>query len=128
MFVCCECFVLTGRSLREELITRPEESYRLWCVVVCDLETSWMRRLWPALGSRATGGEKTNNYVPDIKKIFVGYIEKQLFCGYNLRYVTCYFPCWIHIALFLVCVQCPIWLSAVRPWFGALQVHCSDIL
>ena len=23
-----------------ELITRPEESYRLWCVVVCDLETS----------------------------------------------------------------------------------------
>ena len=24
----------------EELITRPEESYRLWCVVVCDLETT----------------------------------------------------------------------------------------
>jgi len=22
------------------MITRPEESYRLWCVVVCDLETS----------------------------------------------------------------------------------------
>jgi len=21
------------------MITRPEESYRLWCVVVCDLET-----------------------------------------------------------------------------------------
>ena len=21
-------------------LTRPEESYRLWCVVVCDLETS----------------------------------------------------------------------------------------
>jgi len=28
----------------DELITRPEESYRLWCVVVCDLETSRMRR------------------------------------------------------------------------------------
>jgi len=27
-------------SLCDELITRPEESYRLWCVVVCDLETS----------------------------------------------------------------------------------------
>ena len=26
--------------LCDELITRPEESYRLWCVVVCDLETS----------------------------------------------------------------------------------------
>ena len=32
--------VLSGRSLCDELITRPEESYRLWCVVVCDIETS----------------------------------------------------------------------------------------
>jgi hypothetical protein len=30
----------SGRGLCDELITRPEESYRLWCVVVCDLETS----------------------------------------------------------------------------------------
>jgi len=29
--------VLSGRGLCDELITRPEESYRLWCVV-CDLE------------------------------------------------------------------------------------------
>jgi len=40
MFVCCECCVLSGRGLCDELITRPEESYRLWCVVVCDQETS----------------------------------------------------------------------------------------
>jgi len=40
IFVCCECCVLSGRGLCDELITRPEESYRLWCVVVCDLETS----------------------------------------------------------------------------------------
>ena len=40
MFVCCECCVLSGRGLCEKLITHPEESYRLWCVVVCDLETS----------------------------------------------------------------------------------------
>jgi len=46
MFVCCERCVLSGRSLCDELITRPEESYRLRCVVVCDLETSWMRRPW----------------------------------------------------------------------------------
>jgi hypothetical protein len=32
--------VLSGSGLCDELITRPEESYRLWCVVVCDLETS----------------------------------------------------------------------------------------
>jgi len=31
---------LSGRGLCDELITRPEESYRLWYVVVCDLETS----------------------------------------------------------------------------------------
>jgi len=29
MFVCCECCVLLGRGLCDELITRPEESYRL---------------------------------------------------------------------------------------------------
>ena len=40
IFVCCECRALSGRGLCDELITRPEESYRLWCVVVCDLETS----------------------------------------------------------------------------------------
>ena len=39
IFVCCEYRVLSGRGLCDELITRPEESYRLWCVV-CDLETS----------------------------------------------------------------------------------------
>jgi len=38
MFVCSDCCVLSGRGLCDELITRPDESYRLWCVVVCDLE------------------------------------------------------------------------------------------
>ena len=42
IFVCCECRVLSGRGLCDELITRPEESYRLWCVVVCDLEIARM--------------------------------------------------------------------------------------
>ena len=40
MSVFCECCVLSGRGLCDELITRPEESYRLWRVVVCDQETS----------------------------------------------------------------------------------------
>jgi hypothetical protein len=40
MFFCCECCVLSDRCLCDGLITRPEESYRLWCVVVCDQETS----------------------------------------------------------------------------------------
>ena len=42
IFVCCECRVLSSKGLCDEPITRPEESYRLWCVVVCDLETSRM--------------------------------------------------------------------------------------
>jgi hypothetical protein len=54
IFVCCECCVLSGRGLCDELITRPEESYRLWCVVVCDLETLRMRNPWHALGRSAT--------------------------------------------------------------------------
>ena len=29
IFVCCECRVLSGRGLCDELIVRPEESYRL---------------------------------------------------------------------------------------------------
>ena len=40
IFVCCECRVLSDRGLCDELITHPEESYQLCCVVVCDLETS----------------------------------------------------------------------------------------
>jgi hypothetical protein len=40
IFVCCDCRVLSGRGLCDELITHPEESYRLCCVIVCDLETS----------------------------------------------------------------------------------------
>jgi hypothetical protein len=43
MSVCCECCVLSGRDLCNELITRPEESYRLLCVAVCDIETTSMR-------------------------------------------------------------------------------------
>ena len=38
--VCRECCVLSGRDLGDVLVTCPKDSYRLWCVVVCDLETS----------------------------------------------------------------------------------------
>jgi len=40
MDVCRECCVLSSRGLCDELITRPEDSCRLGCVVVYDLETS----------------------------------------------------------------------------------------
>ena len=47
MPVCCECWVLSGRGLCDGLITRPELSYRLWCV--CDRAASLGR-------CRLTGG------------------------------------------------------------------------
>jgi hypothetical protein len=40
--------VLSGRGLCDRPITRPEKSYRLWCV--CDRKASIMRRPWPTGG------------------------------------------------------------------------------
>ena len=76
MFFCFDRCVLSGRGLGDGLITRPEESYRMCCVVVCDLETSRMRRPWPALGRSATGGgvgvgvSRTSCYC-DLRKLFL---------------------------------------------------------
>jgi hypothetical protein len=39
MFFCCMCCLLSGTGLCDKLITRPEQSYQLWRVVVCDHET-----------------------------------------------------------------------------------------
>ena len=36
--VCCECCVLSGKGLCVGLITRAEESDKVWCVVVCNCE------------------------------------------------------------------------------------------
>jgi len=40
MNVACECCVMSGRGLCDELITRPEECLELWCVIECELETT----------------------------------------------------------------------------------------
>ena len=50
MSVCRECCVLSGRGLCVGLFTRPDESYRLCWVVVCDLEPSRMGRPLPTGG------------------------------------------------------------------------------
>ena len=52
MFVCCECCVLSGRGLCDELVTRPQESYRLCCVVVCDLENLKNEEAMTRVGSQ----------------------------------------------------------------------------
>jgi len=62
MSVSCQCSELSGRCLCDEPITRPEESYRLCRVNVCDLETSSMKRPWPALGRSAITKEQLFEY------------------------------------------------------------------
>ena len=42
--------VLSVTDLCDRPITRPEESYGLWYVIVYDLETSGLKRPWPVLG------------------------------------------------------------------------------
>jgi len=41
---------------------RPQKFYGLWCVM-CDLETSRMKRPWTALGLRATGKKKYDLHI-----------------------------------------------------------------
>jgi hypothetical protein len=53
IFVSCECCVMSGTGPCDGPIPRPEETYRLWCVILCDLQTSRMRRPWIAWGCRA---------------------------------------------------------------------------
>jgi hypothetical protein len=47
MDVSCEWCVLSARGLCFGLITRTEESYRMWRVIESDLEASTMKRPWP---------------------------------------------------------------------------------
>ena len=47
-------FVLSGSSLCDGPIHRPEQSYRLWCVKLCDLEPSPARRPRAEKGCCAT--------------------------------------------------------------------------
>jgi hypothetical protein len=63
MFVCCECYVLSGRGLCDELITRPEESYRLWCVVVRDLENLKNEEAMTRVGSQRHRKKKILLYI-----------------------------------------------------------------
>jgi hypothetical protein len=76
--VCCDCFVLSGRGLCDELITRTEESYRLWRVVVCDLETSKEEaksplkgcEYKPTMGCDAEREKKTSLHNDDVGNTF----------------------------------------------------------
>jgi len=60
MFVCCECCVLSGRGFCDEPITHPEESYQLWCVIVCDLENLKNEETMTRVGSQRQSKKKND--------------------------------------------------------------------
>jgi hypothetical protein len=78
MDVCRECCALSGRGLGDGLITRPEESYWLWCVVVCDprnLENEEAKACYRAVENTArwvvTPGKQTNWYIRRDLSVFL---------------------------------------------------------
>jgi len=79
---------LSGRGLCDELITRPEESCRLCCVVVCDLETSRMGA--PYI------------YIYDISRLRV---KSQGTCKINTAIVSClYTDSYLNHVYGVICV------------------------
>jgi hypothetical protein len=62
MSVSSECCVLSGGGLCIWLISRPEETFRVWCVW-CDREASIMRRPWPTRGCYATKEKKSQKTI-----------------------------------------------------------------
>jgi hypothetical protein len=102
---CRECCVLSGRGLCDGLITRPEESYWLWRVVVCDLETSWMRRHWPNGGRcvKINGSQRTG-------------LPAQLVCQHVI-FITHCLPFLGHATvtnMMLICISAPELLHTYR--------------
>jgi hypothetical protein len=55
--------VLSGRGLCDELITCPEESYRLWFVVVCDLENLKNEEAMTRVGSQCRRKKNVGKYL-----------------------------------------------------------------
>jgi hypothetical protein len=75
--VCCICCVLSGRGLCDELITRPEESYRLWRVVVCDHVTSWYEE---AIAGAWLQSQRNNNILPVVRGVFNDFFGSSFNC------------------------------------------------
>ena len=63
MDVCLLWALCVVRSLRRADHS-SRESYWLWCVIVCDLESSWMRRPWSTVGCRAKNKQNNSLMIP----------------------------------------------------------------
>jgi hypothetical protein len=88
-----------------EVITRPEEAYWLWCVVVCVLETSWIRRPWPTGGLLLEIKKKAPKIIQcqaQFRVLLSMWLKCYVFSGYEFSvvYVYCYFEAISHILIF----------------------------
>jgi len=58
MYVSCECCMLSNRGLCDGLIIRPEESYRMWCVLSVSVKPwQWGGGLDPLGAVEPRGGK-----------------------------------------------------------------------
>ena len=132
IFVCCECCVLSGRGVCDKLITRPEESYRVWWVIVCKPETSLATRPWSIRGccaKRKREGSLGKKWYK-LQKLLILY---KYFLYNNkrkaLRYQSQHNCVYIYIYIYIyicVCV-CVCVFTFLQPawWWICLVVTCS---
>jgi len=108
--------VLSGRGLCDELITRLEELYRLWSVVVCDLETSRMGRPWPTGGCRA---KKANKHTSLEKHMFfTGEFRLEVRIHYIHTTVLHYINDWYYFT-FLNNINNPVYVYVIYSYVDA---------
>jgi len=79
------CSVLSGRGLFDELTTRPEQSYRQWLVVVCNLETTRIRMPWPSMDRKANLGGSFTTF-----RTLRGYFHFVVRCTNGCDVTSCY--------------------------------------
>jgi hypothetical protein len=106
---CLSC-VLSGRGLCDELITCPEETCRLWCIIVCD-KTSWYEE---AIAHAGLQSQK--------KKVIIHYMNPTMWIACLItKQKNCSSHVWVRVQLphtlfvHVKCLHCP---SFVCLWCG----------
>jgi hypothetical protein len=124
MDVCRECCVLTGRSLFDVAITHPTDCG----ASLCTLETSRIRKPWPAMDSSATGGGCTT---------FRGYFHIVARCTDACDVTSCYgritdtvLKSWCTYGILARTLHPFIFVAAVSPTlqFTLLLIYCFEII
>ena len=91
--------MLIGRGLCDEVLTRLKESYRLWCVVVCDLENLKYEEAMTRVGSQRHSKKKIVwNIVTLERRTFHQLVKKFPAVHKTVTFITV-FPTVRHLSL-----------------------------